>query len=134
MFVRFVVPQFDSESYCELGVFHAAGNLYWSGRMFSYEETEYERIRDWFSDCLRRPTRFTASKRPYYRKPKKAICWFKDTAQVHLDQVRGMVAILENHYVPVRMLTAKRVGYVVYEDKYQVAAQPFIRELRAIRA
>jgi hypothetical protein len=36
-----------------------------------------------------------------------------------------MVAILQNHGIPVRMLKADRIGYVVYEDEYQVVAEPF---------
>lgn len=33
--------------------------------------------------------------------------------------------MLENHGVAVRMLKADRVGYVVYEDDYQIVAEPF---------
>ena len=45
----------------------------------------------------------------------------------HIDRgwIRGLVAILQNHGIPVRMLKADRVGYVVYEDEYQVVAEPF---------
>ena len=39
--------------------------------------------------------------------------------------MRELVAILETHGVAVRMLKAQRVGYVVYEDEYQVVAEPF---------
>ena len=48
------------------------------------------------------------------------------TAQLStFARVRELVAILETNGVPVRMLKAQRVGYVVYEDKYQVVAEPF---------
>ena len=36
-----------------------------------------------------------------------------------------MVAILENHGLSVRMSKADKVGYVVYEDDYQIVAEPF---------
>jgi len=74
---------------------------------------------------LEKPTRFTASKPPFYRKRSRAISWFKDSATEHLARVRELVLILETHGVPVRMLKAQRVGYVVYEDEYQVVAEPF---------
>jgi hypothetical protein len=61
----------------------------------------------------------------FYRKKNKAICWFKHTASEHLARVRELAAILDNHGVPVRTLKAKRVGYVVYEDEYQIVAEPF---------
>jgi hypothetical protein len=35
------------------------------------------------------------------------------------------VAILENHGIFVKMLKADRVGYVGYEDKYQIVVEPF---------
>jgi hypothetical protein len=37
----------------------------------------------------------------------------------------GYVAILHDHDVPVQMLKAERVGYIVYTDEYQVVAEPF---------
>ncbi len=82
-------------------------------------------VRWWFNKNLGKPTRFTASKPPFYRKKNKAICWFKHTASEHLARVRELAAILDNHGVPVRTLKAKRVGYVVYEDEYQIVAEPF---------
>ena len=39
-----------------------------------------------------------------------------------------MVTILEDHGVSVQMLKTERVGYVVYEDAYQVVAEPFQNE------
>jgi hypothetical protein len=36
-----------------------------------------------------------------------------------------VVAILQNHGVSVRMLKTDRIGYVVYEDEYQIVAEPF---------
>jgi len=82
-------------------------------------------VSDWFNKHLQTPTRFTAAKPPYYRKQSKAISWFRDTAHEHIGYIREMAAILENHGVPVRMIKAERVGYVVYEDEHQVVAEPF---------
>jgi hypothetical protein len=62
----------------------------------------------------KKPTRFTASKPPSYRKPNKAISWFKDTAN-HIVRIRDLVAILQNHGISGQMLKTDRVGYVVYE-------------------
>lgn len=49
----------------------------------------------------------------------------KDSAVEHISRVRSLVAILEHHGVSVRMLKTGRVGYVVYEDEYQIVAEPF---------
>jgi hypothetical protein len=125
MYLRFVVADIDEDSERALGVFDAVWNLRDAGRLYAHEEEQRDSTRWWFHENLEKPTRFTASKRPFHRKKSKAISWFKDRASEHLARVRELVAILENHGVPVRMLKAQRVGYVVYEDECQVVAQPF---------
>ena len=125
MYLRFVVPHIDEDSERMVGVFHAVWDLRVRGLLYPYEEEQHDALRHWFSWWLRRPTRFTVAKPPYWRKKNKAICWFRDSAETHIWQIWGMVAILQDHGVPVHMLKAKRVGYVVYEDEYQVAAVPF---------
>ena len=129
MYLRFVVPDIDEDSETELGVFHAVRDLRDRGELYPYEEDQHDTIRKWFNENLDKPTRFTASKPPYYRKQSKAISWFKDDAHEHLSRVRALVAILQNHAIPVQMLKADRVGYVVYEDEYQIVAEPFAGEI-----
>jgi hypothetical protein len=125
MYLRFVVADIDEDSERALGVFHAVWTLRDAGRLYAHEEEHHDSIRWWFHENLQKPTRFTASKRPFYRRKSKAISWFKDSASEHLARVRELVANLETHGVPVRMLETQRVGYVVYEDEYQVVAEPF---------
>ena len=125
MYLRFVVADIDEDSERALGVFHAVWNLRDAGKLYPHDEEQHDSIRWWFDDNLEKPTRFTASKPPFYRKKSKAISWFKDSATEHLARVRELVAILETYGVPVRMLKARRVGYVVYEDEHQVVAEPF---------
>ena len=128
MYLRFVVPDIDEDSGRELGVFHGLKNLREQGKLSQHEEDEHDLIRDWFNANLERPTRFTASKPPFYRKKNKAISWFKDTAHEHLAKVRSLMAILQNHGVHVRMVKSNRVGYIVYEDEFQIVAEPFTGE------
>jgi len=125
MYLRFVVADIDEDSERALGVLHAVWNLRDAGSLYAHEEEHHDSVRWWFHENLEKPTRFTASKPPFYRKKSRAISWFKDSATQHLERVRELVAILETHAVPVRMLKAQRVGYVVYEDKNQVVAEPF---------
>ena len=128
MYLRFVVSDIDEDSGRELGVFHAVGNLRRDGKLQPYEEKQHDLIRQWFNEHLERPTRFTASKSPYYRKSPKAISWFKDSASEHITRVRELVEILHHHGISVEMLKTNRVGYIVYEDEYQIVAEPFERE------
>ena len=68
MYLRFVVAEFDEDSNMELGVFHAIRNLRDEGKLLDFEEEQHDLIREWFNEHLEKPTRFTASKPPFYRK------------------------------------------------------------------
>jgi hypothetical protein len=96
------------------------------GKLYSYEEERYDQIRKWFNDNLQKPTRFTASKPPFYRKKKKAISWFMNSAEQHIAHARSLIAILQNHGVSVQMPKTDCLGYVLYEDDHQIVAEPFI--------
>jgi hypothetical protein len=124
-YLRFVVADIHENSGKELGVFHAVLGLREQGKLYEHEEELHDLTRQWFNENLEKPTRFTASKPPHYRKPNKAISWFKDSATEHISHIRDLVGILENHGIVVHMLTTDRVGYVVYEDEFQIVAEPF---------
>jgi hypothetical protein len=124
MYLRFVVADIDEDSERALGVFHAVRYLREAGKLYAYEEDQHDMVRWWFNENLEANSLY-ASNPPFYRKKNKAISWFKHTASEHLARVRELAAILDNHGVPVRMLKAQRVGYVVYEDECQVVAEPF---------
>ena len=130
MYLRFVVTDLHANSERELGIFHAVWKLRDEEELHNYEEELHDTAMKWFDKHLQEPTRFTASKPPFYRKQKRAISWFKDTAHEHLARVRELVAILEHHGVSVRMLSATRVGYIVYEDEFQIVAEPFTDTIR----
>src|SRR5215468_5606106 len=125
MYLRFVVADIDEDSDRMLGVFQAVWNLRDQGRLHPDEEEQHDSIRQWFNENLEKPTRFNASKAPFCRKKNRAISWFWDSAREHVAKIRGLVAILENHGVAVRMLKSDRVGYIVHEDEHQVVAEPF---------
>ena len=125
MYLRFVVEDIDEDSQRMLGVFHAVRNLRDEGRLCAYEEEEHDFIVDWFGENLKKPLRFSTFKRSADPRRNKAICWCRDTAHEHLAEIWGLVSLLERNGVAVRLLKARQVGYVVYEDEYQVVAEPF---------
>jgi hypothetical protein len=125
MYLRFVVADIDENSERESGVFQAAYRLNDEGILHAHEQEQWDSIRKWFGKHLKVPTRFTAAKPPFYRKKKRAICWFKDSAHEHLKRIRELIAILDDHDVAVRVLKESRVGYIVYEDEHQIVAEPF---------
>lgn len=128
MYVRFVVHQRNESSHRREGLFGAAADLR-DGRVLSDAElAELEEVRHWFNVHLKRPSRFSRSRRSGAHS--EAICWFKDSARQHIRRMRQMADILERQGIATMMLTAGRPGYIVYEDSYQVAAVPF-RDTRA---
>jgi len=54
-----------------------------------------------------------------------ALSWFKDSAIEHIRKMHGLAQILRAHDVHVEVIKTDRPGYVVYEDAYQITAEPF---------
>lgn len=120
MYLRFVTAEIDPASRVEAGVFSAAYDLYYGGRLPEYEKERLRDIFDWFDLYLKEPTRFYRS----WRRPRGAICWFRPTAREHLARAHEMADILEENGVFVWRVKSPKVGYVVYQDEHQVVAEP----------
>ncbi len=123
MFVRFVVKHLDPNSGRRQGLFQAAKQLRESDDLSAEDLDSLDEIRGWFNTHLERPSRLSISSRP--NKKAQAIGWFKGTARRHIRKMREFQRILESHGVAVEMIKTRRPGYVVYEDRFQIAAYPF---------
>lgn len=128
MYIRFVVDEIDTSSGVELGIFQAMFGLWRTGELAPHEEAWWAEIRVWFNLKLRKPERFSRSRRAGANSC--AISWFKASAQQHIRRAREMTTLLAEHDIRSHMLWSKRPGYVVYEDRFQVAAEPFLPEYR----
>lgn len=126
MFVRFVISRKDPDSEVSQGVFAAASDLRHSGQLAPHEQDELDGAIDWFADHLKTPSRFNRSaSKGHYRRTTKGISWFKPTATDHVAQIRRMAAVMNEHGWLVSMIKTRNPGYIVYEDDYQVVAEPF---------
>jgi hypothetical protein len=72
-----------------------------------------------------RPESDVCRREDAYHKNKIALSWFKDSAVAALQRTRRLAEILESCGVAVEMITTERPGFLVYEDEYQVVAEPF---------
>jgi hypothetical protein len=72
VYLRFVVDDIHEHSGRELGVFHAILNLREAGKLQPYEEEQHDLMRQWFSENLEKPRRFTASKPPFLPQTKES--------------------------------------------------------------
>ena len=84
---------------------------------------EYDDQYEWFRKNLKKPQSFTRSSKPHAKKV--AISWFKTHAIEHIARMYELARILHSHGIEVETIKTERPGYVVYEDKHQVAAEPF---------
>ena len=124
MLVRFVSNIPDPENSHEpAGLFLVAGWVRDREEAAPPNLARLQLLRDWFNEHLDRPQRFNRSCRPHRRE--KAISWFRDSAVEHIRQAREMAAIVGACGYEIREIRTRRPGYVVYEDRFQVVAEPF---------
>jgi hypothetical protein len=118
-YIRFVIGREDEDSHVEQGIFQAAAQaLEWQDITGS-DADELNELRGWFSENLEKPTSFGRDKL------RLGICWFKTQSTEHISRIWEMVKILERHGIYVKKIRTDRPGYVIYEDEWQLVAEPF---------
>ena len=121
MFLRFVVGADAESTWWLTGVITIAKGLQVDGKLYQYESEWLEQIFAWFNDQLPCP--------PFGDKFRDgewtddAVCWFRDEAGEPLARMWDIVALLREHGVPVRFVTARDPGKIVYSDRFQVVAE-----------
>jgi len=128
VYVRFVVDEIDPDCGVELGIFQAMFRLWRAGKLAPHEEAWWAEVRAWFNLKLDEPNRFARSRRRGANKC--AISWFKASAKAHIRRAREVAALLAEHQIQSKMLRSTKPGYVVYEDRFQITAEPFRSEHR----
>lgn len=118
-YIRFVIGRKDEGSHVELGIFQAAFQALTQQHITGPDADELNEVRAWFSENLERPAAFGRNRLPL------GICWFKTAATDHISRIRQMAAILERNGIYIRKLRTDRPGYVIYEDEWQLVAEPF---------
>jgi hypothetical protein len=123
MYIRFVIEKVDPDSQKRMGIFHAIRELRDNGELESHELDKMNEIMGWFSDNLERPDKFNRSNRK--KATGKGISWFKDTAKEHINRMYEIVSVLKSHGINVSIKKSARLGFVVFEDNFQICAEPF---------
>ena len=123
MFIRFIVAKRHADTHEPMGIFEAVDLLPRVGLVPDWHERRLAELMDWFRAHLPFPGRVARSARP--NATHRALSWFKASATEHIAQARELAAVLEANDIRTEMLTADRPGYIVYEDEFQVLAEPF---------
>jgi hypothetical protein len=125
-FIRFVLAQRRPDSAVEVGTFRLAYELRDAPHVEAAGRSVLAENLTWFEKNLETPTRFNRTKsKGFYRRKTRGIAWFKDAATEPLARMHQIKTVLEQYGHPVMMLSEPRVGYVIYEDAFQVVAEPF---------
>jgi hypothetical protein len=125
-YIRFEVPGSGQTEGVTNGIFKAAFELRDAPETPQWKSERIEALMDWFRKNLRRPDRFTSSKsKGAYRRNARGMSWFKDNAHDHLNRIREVQQLLADDGIVVLVRTTDRPGYIVYEDDFQVVAEPF---------
>jgi len=118
-YVRFVIGRKDEDSHVAQGIFQAAHLALEWATITGTDAEEMKEVLTWFSDNLERPTSFGRDSL------RRGICWFKTHATEHIARIWEMVQILERNGIYVKKIKTDRPGYLVYEDEWQLVAEPF---------
>ena len=119
--MRFVVGSDRENAYWLNGVITEARLLRDAGRLYRHEVEWLETTFEWFNKHLPCP--------PFSSKIRsgawtgEAVSWFLDDAGEPLKRIWDIVALLEEHGVPVRLVRTEKPGKIVYRDRYQVVAE-----------
>ena len=126
MYLRFVCSKLVDGMNSREGFFQAAGELADNPLSDSSVVVRIDALREWFADNLELPGRFSrSSSKGYYRKETKGLSWFKPSAAEHISRAFELKSILDEYGYAIEVLKEDCIGYVIYEDDYQVVAEPF---------
>ena len=126
LFLRFVTPHGNAESGYPSGLFMAAWDVRHAVDTCAYDRERLRLILVWFGANLREPERFwRTSAKGADRRNWHGLSWFKDSAVDHVAHMYEMANVLFDYGYPCDVLRTSRPGFIVYEDAYQVVAEPF---------
>lgn len=124
--IRYAMPWIDPDANVPIGLVAVAYDL---SRDLEVPEGDRDRLAVILRPMERDvpvPARFNRStSKGAQRRAPVAICWWRDTALDWLARMDELEAIARTHGWDTRIVRTDRVGYVVYEDAWQVVAVPF---------
>jgi hypothetical protein len=121
MYLRFVEGADSQDARWLTGVITAACVLRDEGRLVPYQVDVVDATYEWLNQHVPCP--------PFQRNRKSgkwtddAVAWFLPDATEAIQRMWDLVAVLQDHDIPVRVLRTASPGMIVYRDEYQVVAE-----------
>jgi hypothetical protein len=129
MYLRFQTPNRDLRSGSPEGLFTRAYELVRSPGVPSVQQESIRKQLRWFSVHFAVPVKFTRTRHSSH-KNKHGIGWIKDSASEIIRRMYELSRTVEELGYSVEVVRTSRPGYVVYEDRHQIVAEPFHGESR----
>jgi len=122
VYIRFVCFQTIEGQEARLGLFQAIDLALDSEQRSDWAVDQVKELYSWFVENLAKPTRLErgSSKRP----GQPALSWFKPSATEHVRRMYDLKSALEECGVHIEVLTTREPGVVIYEDEFQLTAEP----------
>jgi hypothetical protein len=120
-YTRFVARLMDGDNYSGQGIFMAAIQALEWKEISGADAEKLHEILQWFGTSLQRPA---SQGRDGMR---HGVCWFKTDAQRHISKIWEIVQVLKRNGIPVKKITTVKPGYIIYEDEWQIVAEPFTK-------
>jgi hypothetical protein len=126
VFLRFVLAKRHPDTGVEDGLFGTAYALRDAPEVAPEHRALLREGLSWFEEHLPTPKRFNrTTSKGHYRRKTRGIAWFRDSATECIARMHRLKGVLEANGHGVVMIREDRVGYVVYEDTFQVVAEFF---------
>ena len=115
-YIRFAIGGINSDA--ERGIFGAvAWALEWQ-EITGSDADELKKMLAWFSKNLEKLVSEGSGVLRH------GTCWFKSNAAEHISKIEEMAVILGRNGVSVKKISTHKPGFVVYEDEWQLVAEP----------
>jgi hypothetical protein len=127
MYVRFDAS-YKVDDRIIYGIFPIMGYLFdnyftTKGNRSVKDERRLSELNEWFKYNLELPSKVRRNKN--LNKTPIAVSWFKSTAYEHIQNLRKISNIIQRYGVVVSYVRNEKPGYVLYEDEYQIFAEPY---------
>jgi len=125
VFIRFVSQTNVQMMSFREGFFVPAYQMREDPDVDAFTKEQLEEILAWFRENLPIPDRFSRKQADLDEDDTYGLSWFKDTAKEHLARSYELISLMEIYGHTIETIRTDRVGFVVYEDDFQIVAEPF---------
>jgi len=122
VYVRFVCFRLVESQRQRLGLFQALEEARDCDTAPSWALRQIGEIYSWFKRNLAVPSQFSRGGWKGHGQP--GLSWFKPVAAEHIRQMHQLKLALEECGVHVEVLTTRDPGEVIWQDEYQLVAEP----------